>query len=203
MGFCLQLVVILIFAGFFIGTIDRVGVGGAEYINHNSETGRNPELHCPTDAATSILCLFAPTMLSQSETDSFATAVNKVGVFNSMLTAYKGMKATNDIIKGAGMMSNALVKKTGRDAVRLGKGIASVGRGFIDDITRVDDGEGGKKLKMGENWKNRYNNWKVFEGIRTFAENQRDKKDNHNEHKYAKLWARRLGFRHDIKNNDE
>ena len=262
MGFCLQLVVILIFAGFFIGTIDRVGLGGAEYINHNSETGRNPKLHCPTDAATSILCLFAPTMLSQSETDSLSTAINKellgilgignmyylagnignngftnfflsmlsfvivlyvfynflnkipeiaekiadspstlgsnVGVFNTIGTAYKGMKATNDIIKGVGMMSNALAKKTGRGALRLGRGIK-------DDFTLIDNGEGGKKLKMGENWKNRLNNCNVWgiADIRTIAENQRDKKENReNQHKYAQLWARRLRFQHNIKNDD-
>ncbi len=241
MGFCLQLVVILIFTGFFIGTIDRVGLGGAEYINHNPETGRNPELHCPTDAGTSILCLFTPTMLSQSETDSSFTAFNKellgilglgnmyylagnignngftnfflsmlsfvivlyvfynflskipdisekmanspstlrsnVGVFNSMTTAYKGMNATNNIIQGGRMMSNALVKKTGRDAVRLGKGIASVGRGIKDHFTRVDNGQGGKKLKMGENQKNRFNTLNGAEGIRTIDENQKDKKN--------------------------
>ena len=241
MGFCLQLVVILIFTGFFIGTIDRVGLGGAEYINHNPETGRNPELHCPTDAGTSILCLFTPTMLSQSEKDSSSTAFNKdlleilglgnmyylagnignngftnfflsmlsfvivlyvfynflskipdisekmanspstlrsnVGVFNSMATAYKGMNATNNIIQGGRMMSNALVKKTGRDAVRLGKGITSVGRGIKDHFTRVDNGQGGKKLKMGENRKNRFNTLNGAEGIRTIDENQKDKKN--------------------------
>lgn len=240
MGFCLQLVVILIFAGLFIGTIDRVGLGGAEYINHNPETGRNPELHCPTDAGTSILCLFAPTMLSQSETDSSSTAFNKellgilglgnlyylagnignngftnfflsilsfvivlavfynlldkipdiaekiadspstlsskVGVFNSALTAYKGMNTASDIIYGGRMMSNALVKKTGRDAVRLGKGITSVAGGIKDDFTHVDDGQGGTKLKLGENWDRRWNTWKVFEGFRALGENHRNKK---------------------------
>lgn len=240
MGFCLQLVVILIFAGLFIGTIDRVGLGGAEYINHNPETGRNPELHCPTDAGTSILCLFAPTMLSQSETDSSSTAFNKellgilglgnlyylagnignngftnfflsilsfvivlavfynlldkipdiaekiadspstlsskVGVFNSALTAYKGMNTASDIIYGGRMMSNALVKKTGRDAVRLGKGIASVAGGIKDDFTHVDDGQGGTKLKLGENWDRRWNTWKVFEGFRVLGENHRNRK---------------------------
>lgn len=261
MGFCLQLVVILIFAGFFIGTIDRVGLGGAEYIKHNSKTGRNPELHCPTDASVSILCLFSPKMLSQSETgsssqttgkelldilgfgnmyylkgnignngfanfffsilsfvivlyvfynflnkipdiaekmaDSPSTLGSKFGVFDSVAAAYKGIDTANNIIQGARTMSNALVKKTGRD-------VASVYRGFMDDITRVDDGKGGKKFKMGENWKNRYNNWKAFEGIRTIAENQRDKKEGReNEHKYAQLWARRLGFQHNIKNDDK
>ena len=268
MGFCLQLVVILIFAGFFIGTIDRVGLGGAEYINHNPETGRNPELHCPTDAGTSVLCLFAPTMLSHSETDNLSQTIgkeilgvlgfgnlyyltenignngfanfflsilsfvivlavfynflskipdiaekiadspstlgSKVGVFNSMSTAYKGMNATNNIIQGGRMMSNALVKKTGRDAVRLVKGIVNVGRGIKDDFTRVDNGRGGTKLKWGENWDRRLNTWKVTEGGRAFFENQRDKKQGlKNEHKYAKIWGRRTRFRHDIKNDDK
>lgn len=268
MGFCLQLVVILIFAGLFIGTIDRVGLGGAEYINHNPETGRNPELHCPTDASTSVLCLFAPTMLSHSKTDNLSQTIgkeilgilglgnmyylignignngfanfflsilsfvivlavfynlldkipdiaekiadspstlsSKVGVFNSALTAYKGMNTASDIIYGGRMMSNALVKKTGRDLAGLGRGIASVAGGIKDDFTRVDDGQGGTKRKFGENWRRRYNNWKFFEGSRAFFENQRDKEQGlKNEHKYAKLWGRRTRFRHDIKNDDK
>ena len=75
MGFSLQLIVVLIFAGLFVGTIDRIGLGGAKYINHDSETGRNPQLICPTNASTSVLCIFSPDAAGLSKTSTFTQKI--------------------------------------------------------------------------------------------------------------------------------
>ena len=75
MGFSLQLIVVLIFTGLFVGTIDRIGLGGAKYINHDSETGRNPQLICPTNASTSVLCIFSPDAAGLSKTSTFTQKI--------------------------------------------------------------------------------------------------------------------------------
>ena len=57
MSFCLQLIFVIIFAGFAIGNLDKLSIGSAKFINHDQYTGRMPLMVC--DGATdSVMCIF-------------------------------------------------------------------------------------------------------------------------------------------------
>lgn len=56
-GYSLQFIFIIIFAGFFIGNMEKLGLGDAKYINHDPATGRLPTLDC-SDSDLSLLCIF-------------------------------------------------------------------------------------------------------------------------------------------------
>lgn len=57
MGYILQVVFVVVFAGLVIGNLENLGLGDAKYINHDPATGRLPVIDCP-NSNTSLLCIF-------------------------------------------------------------------------------------------------------------------------------------------------
>lgn len=75
MGYILQVVFIVIFAGLVIGNMEKLGLGDAKYIGHDPATGRLPRLDC-SSSDISLLCIFNVNT-SKGEQPAFGTKIYK------------------------------------------------------------------------------------------------------------------------------
>lgn len=75
MGYILQVVFVVVFAGLVIGNLENLGLGDAKYINHDPATGRLPVLDC-SSSDTSLLCIFNVN-ISKGEQPMLGTKIYK------------------------------------------------------------------------------------------------------------------------------
>lgn len=77
-GYSLQLIFVVIFAGFVITTLDKIALGNNKYINHDPVTGRLPIVNCnETGKLDSLICLF-DISLDKSQIPAFGNTLKKI-----------------------------------------------------------------------------------------------------------------------------